>query len=106
MISQKDVPIHDLTFSSALNQDCSRPMTCSICAADIPDHIPEYFFGIAVNSACTQCKNNFVDDDMTPDPFDSFFESVMPTTMVSHWTPAFSNCEQNLLYITLPESSL
>jgi len=76
-------------------------MTCSICAADIPDCIPEYFCGSAVNPACNQFKNNanLADGGMTPDPFDSFFESEMPNTMVSHWTPAFSHCKQNLLYI-------
>ena len=48
-----------------------------------------YFCGEAIDPACNQCKAdaNLADCDMTLDPFDSFYESEMPTYMVTHWTP-------------------
>ena len=53
------------------------------------EYIPEYFLGDKINDACKSCKSN--DSSWTPDdPFSSFAESSMPSSLASHWLPAKS----------------
>ena len=89
-VAQRNVAkIDDHTDLKYASSTSSNSVTCGICAADILNYIPVYFCGEAIDPACNQCKTdaNLVDCDMTLDPFDSFYESEMPNSMVTHWTP-------------------
>ena len=85
----------------------------SICASSIVDYVPQYFCGQLVNPVCEQCcrdANVFIDDQLS-DPFSSFSNSHMPSSMVSHWTPPCNNKRQSLLntpsmnahYVRIPD---
>ena len=61
---------------------------CSMCSVCIQGYVPEYFLGERFNAACESCKS--MDSSWTLDqldPFSSFAESSMPSSLASHWLP-------------------
>ena len=65
---------------------------CTICSIVIDNYIPVYFCGHEVNPACSRCRS----DDVLLDPFYSFPNDDMPSTLVTHWIPIsfFNNSRQ------------
>ena len=75
---------------------------CSICSLEISCYIPEYFMGEVVNPACERCRRSaglFIEDE-SADPFSSFPDLGVPSSIVSHWIPPHSIVPPTLL--TLP----
>ena len=72
--------------------------SCSICAAEINDYVPEYICGLAMDPACDVCKReaNLDSSDLSPDPYSSFSADGMPVSLVSHWFPPHSKAPQSL----------
>ena len=65
---------------------------CSICSVCIQGYIPEYFLGEKFNAACESCKSkdsSWALDQL--DPFSSFADSSIPTSLASHWMPVKYN---------------
>ena len=76
---KKKKQFHRLCSKGSMNSD---EVTCSICAAVIDDYVPRYFLGNKFNPACDNCHGKDIDD-----PFSSFSEIGMPSSMVSYWNP-------------------
>ena len=59
---------------------------CSLCGVNIRNYVPDYFFGEIINPACIKCKGPEI-----LDPFSSFPDDGIPSSLSCHWIPALSD---------------
>ena len=91
-VLNEDCQLHSAPTSPDMNE-----VNCSICAAEIDDHVQEYFCGEPFDPVCDNCKAdaNLDDIGLTPDAFSSFPTSEMPVSLVAHWTAPDQLCSRH-----------
>ena len=97
---EQDIFIQEQSQTIIDSTLCSRSF-CSICACQILNYIPEYFLGEVVNAACELCKMNanLIDGDYSEDPFSSFPNDGLPSSLVSHWLYPYNVTTKSLVDI-------
>ena len=66
-------------------KDITSEICCTICGIPIVNFTPKYFMGHQINPSCKNCDDTSMFED--GDPFLSFPDSGMPTSLLSHWNP-------------------
>ena len=59
---------------------------CTLCGQQIQTYIPDHFMGEKINPCCFNC-NMTADNEYGQDPFASFPDFGLPSSLVSHWIP-------------------
>jgi len=73
---------------------------CSICSFPIKNFIPKYFMGHQFNPSCKDCDDTSHLEEI--DPFLSFPEDGMPSSLLAHWIPY---CKQHSSHAILSLAS-